>query len=205
VFLGYSSCHLGYCCLDLSCDRVYISRHVRFYEQSFPFPDTDHVSAIPDSNPQPTSTSHFPALIHFPSHHPTAKTPSSSLNRSPYHQLPLCLLIILQVQVLLLWYNALCYALCCAPHIGAIYLTVWSFIFLTMSCSVFASFRYLCWSLQLLSLIANHTHQVSCSSGFLLVPDGATSLTAHVFQSELSFCLSAASTLKGNMFLWSCQ
>jgi histone deacetylase 1/2 len=83
VFLGYSSCHLGYCCLDLSCDRVYISRHVRFYEQSFPFPDTNHVSAIPDSNPQPTSTSHFPALTHFPSHHLTAKTPSSFPKQVP--------------------------------------------------------------------------------------------------------------------------
>jgi histone deacetylase 1/2 len=37
VFLGYSSSHLGYRCLDLSSDRIYISYHVRFHEQVFPF------------------------------------------------------------------------------------------------------------------------------------------------------------------------
>jgi histone deacetylase 1/2 len=37
VFLGYSSCHQGYRCLDFSSNRLYISYHVRFHENSFPF------------------------------------------------------------------------------------------------------------------------------------------------------------------------
>jgi histone deacetylase 1/2 len=32
VFLGYSSSHLSYCCLDLSSHRIYISRHILFHE-----------------------------------------------------------------------------------------------------------------------------------------------------------------------------
>ena len=32
VFLGYNSSHLGYRCLDLSSDHVYISRHIRFHK-----------------------------------------------------------------------------------------------------------------------------------------------------------------------------
>lgn len=37
VFLGYSSSHLGYRCLDIHSGRIYIARHVRFDEYSFPF------------------------------------------------------------------------------------------------------------------------------------------------------------------------
>jgi len=51
VFLGYNSCHLGYHCLDLSSDRVYISHHVCFHEHSFPFLEITHVSAISNSDP----------------------------------------------------------------------------------------------------------------------------------------------------------
>jgi len=32
VFLGYNSSHIGYRCLDLSSNHVYISRHIRFHE-----------------------------------------------------------------------------------------------------------------------------------------------------------------------------
>ena len=79
MFLGYSSCHLGYCCLDLFSDRVYISRHVRFHEQFFPFLETAHVSAISNSDPQPAPSSHLPALTHFPS----TKTPSALSKQVP--------------------------------------------------------------------------------------------------------------------------
>ena len=37
VFLGYSLQHKGYRCLDPMTNRVYISRHVRFNEEVFPF------------------------------------------------------------------------------------------------------------------------------------------------------------------------
>ena len=37
VFLSYSSSHLGYYCLDLASQRVYISNHVCFHEDLFPF------------------------------------------------------------------------------------------------------------------------------------------------------------------------
>ncbi|KAK1420567.1 hypothetical protein QVD17_22267 [Tagetes erecta] len=37
VFLGYSTSHHGYRCLDTDTDRVYVARHVRFNEHHFPF------------------------------------------------------------------------------------------------------------------------------------------------------------------------
>jgi hypothetical protein len=37
VFIGYSSDHKGYRCLDLSINRILISRHIVFYEACFPF------------------------------------------------------------------------------------------------------------------------------------------------------------------------
>ena len=36
VFIGYSNTHNAYKCLDLSSNRVYISRHVQFIEHQFP-------------------------------------------------------------------------------------------------------------------------------------------------------------------------
>jgi hypothetical protein len=37
VFLGYSTHHKGYKCLDVSSGRVYISRDIFFDETVFPF------------------------------------------------------------------------------------------------------------------------------------------------------------------------
>nr|GEX12494.1 hypothetical protein [Tanacetum cinerariifolium] len=37
VFLGYRPSHHGYLCLDISIERLYIARHVRFNEAQFPF------------------------------------------------------------------------------------------------------------------------------------------------------------------------
>ncbi|KAL2516708.1 Integrase catalytic domain-containing protein [Abeliophyllum distichum] len=37
IFLGYSSTQSAYICLDLSTSKIYISRHVKFLENSFPF------------------------------------------------------------------------------------------------------------------------------------------------------------------------
>jgi hypothetical protein len=74
VFLGYSSCHLGYRCFDLSSDRIYISCHVRFHEHSFSFLESDHVSATTNSNPQLAPISHLLTLTYFPSHNPPQTT-----------------------------------------------------------------------------------------------------------------------------------
>jgi histone deacetylase 1/2 len=50
VFLGYSSSHLGYRCLDLASQRIYISRHVCFHENVFLFANFEQIAP-------PTSTS----------------------------------------------------------------------------------------------------------------------------------------------------
>lgn len=37
IFLGYSQDHLGYKCLDLETNKIYMARHVHFNEINFPF------------------------------------------------------------------------------------------------------------------------------------------------------------------------
>jgi len=44
VFLGYSSSHLGYRCLDLASYRIYVSRHVCFHKNVFPFANSDQIT-----------------------------------------------------------------------------------------------------------------------------------------------------------------
>ncbi|GKE05777.1 ribonuclease H-like domain-containing protein [Tanacetum coccineum] len=46
VFLGYPDLHRGYRCLDLSTNKIIISRHVNFDEEQFPFG-----SMTPDTHP----------------------------------------------------------------------------------------------------------------------------------------------------------
>ena len=49
VFLGYSSTQSAYICLDLSTSKTYISHHVKFLENTFPF--TTHQSHLARPTP----------------------------------------------------------------------------------------------------------------------------------------------------------
>ncbi|MFS7934571.1 putative RNA-directed DNA polymerase [Helianthus anomalus] len=59
IFLGYSPSHHGYQCLDLTSNRIYIARHVRFNETYFPF--------LHSSSPTPTPLSPEPYFSSYPS------------------------------------------------------------------------------------------------------------------------------------------
>nr|GEV05502.1 retrovirus-related Pol polyprotein from transposon TNT 1-94 [Tanacetum cinerariifolium] len=75
VFLGYSPSHHGYRCLDISTERLYIARHVRFNETQFPF-DISKTTSPPPSKTSPYYSSKSPYVI------PTTDHPSPSLPRS---------------------------------------------------------------------------------------------------------------------------
>ncbi|KAM0996393.1 hypothetical protein ACFX2C_006406 [Malus domestica] len=49
VFLGYASNYKGYICYDVSHKKVYVSRHVVFFEQEFPYTDLLVLSKSPGS------------------------------------------------------------------------------------------------------------------------------------------------------------
>ncbi|KAJ0753710.1 putative RNA-directed DNA polymerase [Helianthus annuus] len=71
VFLGYSSVHHGYRCLDLQSDRIYIARHVRFNEHIFPFKPP----LIPTS---PTQSPSYYSSYPIPSACPSTSTSQPS-------------------------------------------------------------------------------------------------------------------------------
>lgn len=76
IFLGYSNTQSAYLCMDLSFHRVYVSRHVKFDESVFPYPqslkpntsDTSNFSKPNNQNPthipfspNPVTQAHSPA------------------------------------------------------------------------------------------------------------------------------------------------
>ncbi|GFZ05453.1 hypothetical protein Acr_17g0010250 [Actinidia rufa] len=50
VFLGYSPLHKGFRCFDRKTQRLYVSRHVQFYETIFPYAG-NNIQQLPNSTP----------------------------------------------------------------------------------------------------------------------------------------------------------
>ena len=75
IFIGYSLCHHGYKCLDLSTGKIFVSRHVVFDETLFPYtksniPVTDlHLSSKSVPLPQSISVPPSPCLQDLHSNH----------------------------------------------------------------------------------------------------------------------------------------
>ncbi|KAJ0615408.1 putative RNA-directed DNA polymerase [Helianthus annuus] len=72
IFLGYSSSHHGYQCLDPTTNRLYIARHVWFNEACFPF-----LQPRASSNPSPSPDPYFSS---YPSHAPLSTPSAQSSN-----------------------------------------------------------------------------------------------------------------------------
>ncbi|GJT56482.1 gag/pol polyprotein [Tanacetum coccineum] len=75
VFLGYIPSHHGYRCLDISIERLYSARHVRFNKAQFPF-DIPKTTSPPPSKTSPYYSSESSYVI------PTTDHPSPSSPRS---------------------------------------------------------------------------------------------------------------------------
>lgn len=81
AFLGYSSSHKGYKCLDISSGRVYISRDAIFDEGSFPF--SRHSEIFSTDNTCPLTTHTFlrvptPSILPIPTPQPSNGSSISS-------------------------------------------------------------------------------------------------------------------------------
>ena len=62
VFLGYATNAKGYLCLDPISSRLYTSRHVVFYETTFPFSNSSHPTSSP---PSPTKSNPWLSNLFF--------------------------------------------------------------------------------------------------------------------------------------------
>ena len=82
VFLGYSSSHLGYRCFDLSSSRMYIARHVKFHENTFPFAYSEQTTILPS----PSLQTALSALTVFPTPMPSPSTLSLPPSPTPDHR-----------------------------------------------------------------------------------------------------------------------
>ena len=91
MFLSYSSSHLGYRCLDLESHRIYVSRHVHFHENVFPFAKSEHVTSSPVPPTQPTYLPSLnPPLYFQPTTYQTGPNHNPILpSASPHQTTPL--------------------------------------------------------------------------------------------------------------------
>lgn len=70
IFLGYSPHHLQYKCLNPTTNRIFMTRHVQFFEQNFSYQLLLHQTS--------------PTVQSLPQSHPIFP-PSLNLNSSPTH------------------------------------------------------------------------------------------------------------------------
>ena len=104
IFLGYPANHRGYRCLDLSSNKIIISRHVRFDEDVFPFgtltpsPQPTYDFLLPPPSPtlstpepqQPTTTPiHTQAHTHTPPPTPNVSSSEAQHPLPRFHMLHL--------------------------------------------------------------------------------------------------------------------
>lgn len=72
IFLGYSTSHKGYRCLEPSSNRVYVTPHVIFDEACFPY----RSSPLASTTSQPGTLIHFPSLLRQPLGSQVATSPA---------------------------------------------------------------------------------------------------------------------------------
>ena len=84
IFLGYSIGHRGYKCLDASTGKIYVSRHVVFDENHFPFDSPSLVTVSPVTVSQNSESVTFPSRLIIPN-----TLPPSTANLLPIDHAPL--------------------------------------------------------------------------------------------------------------------
>lgn len=82
VFIGYAPTQSAYLCLQTSTGRIYISRHVKFDEQVFPF---SHPSSSAEMSPEPTLSPSFVPINTIPVTVPLAQSSPGPMS-SDLHQ-----------------------------------------------------------------------------------------------------------------------
>ncbi|KAI4376250.1 hypothetical protein MLD38_014035 [Melastoma candidum] len=77
VFLGYSDSHKGYRCYDPITERLYISCHVRFQEDTFPYRDL--LLRHPTTSPDDSGAVQIPFLLPVPNSQPVQDVTPTAL------------------------------------------------------------------------------------------------------------------------------
>jgi len=75
-FQGYNNYHLGYRCLDLLSNHIYLARHVRFHKNIFPFDKSKKIIALPT---QPSAATLHPLTPPYPVTHLMPHTLTTTL------------------------------------------------------------------------------------------------------------------------------